>query len=756
MLSSLPFVLILTQTVGGHAVLHPSDANLYLELPDLPGMLAAYEDAPLVKLLADPELGRFVAGFAGEDPETFRLDRVVRDAIADGIEGLPLEAQHALELLQSAEAVSLSLGSGDVLAVARDLAEGVISEEEFGFIMLEEVGALIVVEFSDADSAVAAEELLTTAIASAHTGLIKSARTRSLLGTECEVHDYALGTEDTAQVLFWTGASAGKLLIGFGRSTPEELSSRADHPQAALQGDAGFQRGRAAFRVEHGAAIYECFFRLEGMTELVMLGMFEEAAEDRALVRAILEHLLPADRVETHSITRLVGGRFVSESLESTAAGDPGPVCCTGPVGPDSFDMIPADAVGLWVTNIDPAALRREVTTLLAGLTGQDAATLFAEAQAKWGLDPEDVFGSLGERMAFYCLPLSGLTLPKVHVALELKDPAAFERGVDGLGAIVAELTEGEVKVDSKPYRKTPVICLAPKKGLGEMASASGGPPQLAMLAPAFLDPQLSIAVLPDRAVLGISPTYVKREIKRLLGDADSARHPLASSAGAFPADAVAVGYADWGALIGGVYNAARSFLPMVAQMAGPEFPFDPTDLPEAELITKHFQPSISWRRRVEGGLYAYSESSFGPEIALALIGAGVGGALAIRTMSEAEDPMIIEVDPPEEPVLGDAVEEKPAAGDEAERTRAALMDVKLALVVYHGDQGRYPATLDALLLPTASFPQGFLGGEALPADGWGRALRYRPGADGGDFALWSKGPDGVDQDGAGDDLVAR
>jgi hypothetical protein len=56
---------------------------------------------------------------------------------------------------------------------------------------------------------------------------------------------------------------------------------------------------------------------------------------------------------------------------------------------------------------------------------------------------------------------------------------------------------------------------------------------------------------------------------------------------------------------------------------------------------------------------------------------------------------------------------------------------------------------------PTANYPDGFLGKEGLPKDGWGRAFQYTVLENGARYRLWSTGPDGVDQQGAGDDLVS-
>jgi hypothetical protein len=74
-------------------------------------------------------------------------------------------------------------------------------------------------------------------------------------------------------------------------------------------------------------------------------------------------------------------------------------------------------------------------------------------------------------------------------------------------------------------------------------------------------------------------------------------------------------------------------------------------------------------------------------------------------------------------------------------------------LAVYRVETGTYPASLDTLLLPTQNYPKGFVGTNALPKDGWGRAFKYAQKEAGNSYRIWSAGPDGVDQDGKGDDV---
>jgi hypothetical protein len=139
-----------------------------------------------------------------------------------------------------------------------------------------------------------------------------------------------------------------------------------------------------------------------------------------------------------------------------------------------------------------------------------------------------------------------------------------------------------------------------------------------------------------------------------------------------------------------------------------------------------------------------HHEASFGPETWLGV--AGVGGAVFLGVRS-SRSPQEFEFEP------GEPVEPAPPAdAAKSEATRATLQYLATRLAVYKLALERYPAQLADLAQPAASFPQGFLDGRPLPTDGWGRDFAYELTPTG--FALRSLGPDGVDQQGGGDDLV--
>jgi hypothetical protein len=205
----------------------------------------------------------------------------------------------------------------------------------------------------------------------------------------------------------------------------------------------------------------------------------------------------------------------------------------------------------------------------------------------------------------------------------------------------------------------------------------------------------------------------------------------------------------DWAKLAEGLYDGARG---MLGFMGGADLPFDVTTLPDAGTFTRFYEPSVYWSRITEAGTYLRAESSFGPETLLGLGLLGGGVFLGLRAVTELE----AEVEEAPAPPAASEPEDAPAEPrkDPGVTTRETMDFLATRLAVYRLETGRYPASLDVLLDPTEAYPRGFLGGDTLPVDGWGRSFSFAASENGATFRLWSVGADGVDQMGEGDDLV--
>ncbi|MAF64996.1 MAG: hypothetical protein CMJ84_04960 [Planctomycetes bacterium] len=737
MIGSLLLCLPASLSAGEHAVLHPADATLYLELPDISAAVAAYCDAPLLRVLTGAGLSSAVAGVRRlPEPEGFDLAAAARSAVEDRLEDLPWEARRGLELVATAQSASISLRAGNDGALIAALAGGELlgGGIPYGALhALEGGGFLVVLELPSADASGEAVYLMEGGLGAA--GVLPDTENMALLGESAKVRRYSIPS-GAGDIELWFTRVGARLLLGGGTTTPESVATRAADPSAPFSIASTADRGaaRAAFGETGGAPIYEAVVRVEGVSDLVASLVGSRFPDAEYAGRTLARNFFYGDRLLCHRRVQLTDGRFVTDSFTPEGTG----ILGSQPLDAQSFAMLPAEAVGAWAADLDADALAELIETLIADLSGMDPEFVLSSLEAGFGFRfSEDLFGSLGRRMVFYCMPITGIALPKLVLAVELEDAAAFERGVSGLAAFLEEVAGDELSLSTKPYRKTPLVTLTPAGG-----GAPSGGGAAAMMAGMF-SPQLAIGVLGDRALFALNSLHVKREVKRLLRE-NTERH-LAAEAGFFPSGVVDAGHTDWGAIVGGFYEAARALAPMAGQFTGGELPVDLTALPDGKLLTEHLQPSVSWNLAVEGGVLRHRESSFGPETHLGLA-AGIGYLVTMgfpsgnrRGSGGEELPRVV-------------VEAVPAGPTPLEITIDHLRSVKVALVVYKSDGGRYPAELRSLLDATASFPQGFLDPKEF-LDGWDAAFIYGASDDGRSFTLHSAGPDGADQGGGGDDV---
>ncbi|MBV8657896.1 MAG: type II secretion system protein GspG [Burkholderiales bacterium] len=96
-------------------------------------------------------------------------------------------------------------------------------------------------------------------------------------------------------------------------------------------------------------------------------------------------------------------------------------------------------------------------------------------------------------------------------------------------------------------------------------------------------------------------------------------------------------------------------------------------------------------------------------------------------------------------------------------RKETARVQAKMlagALRQYRADHGHYPSEAEGLkvLLPTGpNSTDGYIDDPEIPLDPWGHPYVYRLtpplGTSGGEFQVYSKGLNGIDEGGTGDDI---
>ncbi len=695
-----------------HAALHPEGADLYVESLAVAPLLAAYAQAPTVRLVKSDGAQR-IADLTKEVGWDL-------GAILAGVMPAPDPARPDDPLWPWSAAARASASFHGI-----DGAPATGGTRP---------GAWCILDFIDAQSAAQAAAALG---AMAAPGAAADGAPAELALGERRIPIVELGDLlGDAWPAAWLANIDARLVVGAGAARPEEYAARA----AAAEGGM-----LPAWTASNPAAQ---FTQPAGVTVLELLADFDERpaflgeALPGPLASAAVSTVAPFLSAKGRWRVQLRGDRFVTESLFTPTGGAKALDAALGrsALAARAYELAPPEAVGAWVTTIDPAQAEALAEQLLATLPG-DGATALPERKA----DEPRLADGLGASVAICLMPFQGLVppTPRALVAAELKDAARFERGLDAWLARI-QAAYPSVAIERKPYRKVNLITLSfGDAGAPEDAAPSAGAGGAMDMLGGIEPTRPAIAVLSDRVILASAASVARAEIKRLQ-DAQQARHPIAAQSGR-PASAFEASTMDWAGFLGKLYDAARGFAPMLAQNLGK--PVDVEQLPTSKELFAGFRPTASWSVRSGERVRTFSESSFGPETPLGLF-------LLTRVVSQASERRPGRgAGPATGTPIADAPAEAPPAEDGGAATLSALRDARTALVVYRAQTGKIPATLEELLVGTPDFPDGFLPGRQLPVDGWKRALVYQRAADGAGYTLHSCGPDGIDQHGAGDDV---
>ncbi len=215
---------------------------------------------------------------------------------------------------------------------------------------------------------------------------------------------------------------------------------------------------------------------------------------------------------------------------------------------------------------------------------------------------------------------------------------------------------------------------------------------------------------------------------------------------GRVPEQAGSLRWSDPRPFVGGMVTTVQGFLPMIAAQAGDEMPLDLDKMPGPDSFTKHLRTSeaYAWYDGKHLRMKSVGSLDGGDMMALAAMGgAAFAGVAVSQEMAPAEQLEVYEEwEVVEEPV-----------GNSEEATLVELLRLDTGLMLYSAVNGSYPASLDVLLAPQQDWEDGFLSEKerGIEADAWGNAFVYK--LDGDSYKLYSCGPNGTDDGGAGDDL---
>lgn len=735
-----------------HITLHPQSAAISLQVSDVQGLIATYKKTAGARMLADPELqaavGLMMAGEGAPpvDPMAMMMGRY--DAMVASGDMAPL-----LSLASGLKSVSFSVDvpNGDLFAFQQFTEQFGWDEKEQK--MAEGMGLRLVADFvseeaQEAMVALMSEEFINDV--SRDMEFQAMSLTREDAGAfgskSVTVWRYASTTDEELAVEMGTsmGLIAGgtRMALVMGNVDVMDFVDVLGSGTADANAMATYAAGRKAIGGVQGVPVFEA--HINPYIESIVMDAEPLALPLLDLVEGLVGPM--ASMVIRGGHWRLsldpVTGQFIMEGAHAPSkAGATAGLLGASPVDASALTLAHPDALVTTVTSLDKNVL----VNLLNEMAKMEGPEAFDELDANYGFRPDrDLAQPLGSAVS-YSLPKLGslLAAPNLMLAMDLDDKDGFLRGMDGLFKLAGEAGEG-ITVTRETYKGISTLYKLSMPGLFEDLPLEGLPVDLSKI----IEP--TIAVLEDRVVITMNRTHAKKEVRRvrnlLKEGAVQTFHAGIMGLGDLKG-ATTVSYADWAGFVGGIYSQLKAFGPMLAGA----LPVDVTALPSADVLTRHFLPSER-RVRVVGELVRHSSrSSFGPEMtALPLL-----ATFGMYTSLAAPMPMVAAAPVREQPMGFPGEEPIEVGGTDLPtiNTTVAFTEVAVAITLYQLDQDdKLPATLADLSLKSKNYPGGYLEG-ALPKDGWGGDLLYR--VEGTGFVLWSKGLNGQDEQGAGDDVIA-
>lgn len=570
MISTLVLALSANLLGGdGHADLHPSDAELFLELPDATALVAAYDGAPMVQTFRDEAVRSFFAGLPVDPAHSLK-----------SIGTMLVPGRDLTAVFAGVEAVSLSASLGTDPARPELLAFQAVLD-------------------------LASPDLAAQVLRGLH----------ELVAVETSAEGPTSFTfEQLPGVPCWSLLEESRLVLGGGRATPEAYAARRRGEGASWTSSALARSARERLSHAGGAVVVRAQQSRSPLETLVILGGLASGGDAAVEIFAGLDPFAGPSAFEM----RLVGSRFVTEVFSPAGEGAAGASAVA--LDPTWLSRLPADVVAFYSCAFDAAAISEGGRKLLAasGLEGSAE-----ELETKVGFPLEQLFGRMGPGLLGYVLPLAGIGVPPTYLWIELREPAEFSAALEAFCAKLPELVPG-ASAETRDYR--------PKNAAtGEReripVTSIQLPPGTVDLGPLSVSP--SLAVVGDRLVLGTSAMSLKKELKRFFEEPATAAGPPAEL-GIAPGTR-SVLWVDWGGLIEGVVEIVRGLGSLLSGFG--ELPFDPKALPNPQVFTRAMQPTVHTSRRVDGGILRRHEASFGPETWLALgataYGLWTGQALA-------------------------------------------------------------------------------------------------------------------------------
>jgi hypothetical protein len=735
----------------------PKGTLLYVGTDDLDALVQRTKSSPMGKILVEQEVKDFLAKPLGELRKA--LDQGIAMAKQQpGLESIDLDVDKILAgpygrafVAMTQFDLSFKEGRPDPTALDVGLVFGL--EPRAGAV---DVFALL-------------KQVVTQVAASATHGELK------FEPVTVEGLTYERMQNPAAAVSLCFATVGGMPIVSLSEKALAAIARTAKDPASSLQADPDFARCVAAVGAPASGDIV-VFSQLGRIVELGgKIAVAALASSDKKDIAAIVEKGLAASKLASigpsYATSQRKGDTSINISYSEIdpKAGGLLALASSKPVDLELIKTVPKNAIAFSLGSVEIAPVWDTIVATLKDaapeqhdqvmgmLKGFEAQLGGADAQGNpnWTLR-RDLLGVLGGRMMSMTVPSAGSLLgPGGDTVgwIESSNPEQLEKSLalvlDFADKQLADNEGLKIKFKEQAYGDVKLKVLDTSK-LGMFAMAAGSMQPTWCIKDGRLwfgmtTKALKKALDGGKPAAGADPAAPPPE--NILAKADFSKRWVEPPAGSV---VTSVSYSDTATIFENTYQQLMSVVVPMLSSTGvlKDVPIDISALPSAEAITQHLFGTVSVSYRV--GDHAHltqSRGPFGPETAFVMGGlvAGVAAMVAYHQEQSAHGEH-----------HAAATGKSRAKGDPAKKMDADFADLGASITVYIITNNKPPASLDDLTKPAPpDYPKGYTQGQPLPIDPWGHAYAYSTdGKD--DYKIWSIGPNGIDEHGAGDDVSPK
>jgi hypothetical protein len=258
------------------------------------------------------------------------------------------------------------------------------------------------------------------------------------------------------------------------------------------------------------------------------------------------------------------------------------------PLDLKSLPPVPDDAYRWTAGRANMPALYDLLLTFGATVSGGPGATGKSYAEVKeqmrddvekaFGIDPKDLFGSLGDTFLTHASQSDGLFLMGQGLAVSVKDEKKLTRSLDAVMKRFSAATRGELEFRREKFHGATIREMATKRGI-----SPGGP---------------CYTIYKGWLVFALSPQAVRAHVLRVQGKLEKWKpdEATAKALAAIPKDAGLVQVADPRPIVKTWFAGAPIFMGIGFRFSREPFSFFQVgDLPHGGTVARHLYPNVSW-----------------------------------------------------------------------------------------------------------------------------------------------------------------